>query len=206
MTIFETVKQSVTLKEAANHYGIPINRSNMICCPFHQDKRPSMKLNRDYYYCFGCHESGDVIQFVAKLYNCSNYEATVMLARDFGLSLDTLPKETSERQKLRTNNYLKRKVQLSKEQHCICVLCDYLHLLERWKENYAPKQMDDEPHEHYVKACQMMDYVENLLDTLLCPEKESRFQLVERLLSEHIIDRLETKVKDNKKEKSEYER
>ena len=54
MTFFETVKNSVTVKQAAEHYGCKVNRGDMICCPFHDDRHPSMKLNRDYFYCFGC--------------------------------------------------------------------------------------------------------------------------------------------------------
>ena len=53
-SVFETVKQSVTVREAAQMYGIEVNRSGMACCPFHDDKNPSMKLNEEYFYCFGC--------------------------------------------------------------------------------------------------------------------------------------------------------
>ena len=49
MTFFETVKNSVTVKQAAEHYGCKVNRGDMICCPFHDDRHPSMKLNRNYF-------------------------------------------------------------------------------------------------------------------------------------------------------------
>ena len=52
-SVFEAVKQSVTVREAAQMYGIEVNRSGMACCPFHDDKNPSMKLNEEYFYCFG---------------------------------------------------------------------------------------------------------------------------------------------------------
>ena len=39
----------------------------MAVCPFHKDKNPSMKIDRRY-YCFGCGEKGDAIDFVAKFY------------------------------------------------------------------------------------------------------------------------------------------
>ena len=60
-SVFETVKQSITVREAAQMYGIEVNRSGMACCPFHDDKNPSMKLNEEYFYCFGCGATGDVI-------------------------------------------------------------------------------------------------------------------------------------------------
>ena len=54
MNLFELVKASVTVKQAAELYGHEANRGDMICCPFHDDRHPSMKLNKDYFYCFGC--------------------------------------------------------------------------------------------------------------------------------------------------------
>ena len=53
MNVFEAVKQSVTTRQAALVYGISVGRNGMACCPFHDDRHPSMKLNRDYFYCFG---------------------------------------------------------------------------------------------------------------------------------------------------------
>lgn len=85
MNIFETVKAAVTVRQAAEHYGMKINRSGMICCPFHDDRHPSLKLNEDYFYCFGCGAKGDVIDFVARLLGLSAYEAAQKLAADFGL-------------------------------------------------------------------------------------------------------------------------
>ena len=60
MNVFEAVKQSVTTRQAAEHYGIHVGRNGMACCPFHNDKTPSMKLDRRY-HCFGCGADGDVI-------------------------------------------------------------------------------------------------------------------------------------------------
>ena len=58
MNVFEAVKQSATTRQAAEHYGIHVNRNGMACCPFHNDKTPSMKLDRRY-HCFGCGADGD---------------------------------------------------------------------------------------------------------------------------------------------------
>ncbi|MCD8026788.1 MAG: CHC2 zinc finger domain-containing protein [Clostridiales bacterium] len=66
MNIFEQVKSAVPLPAAAEQYGIKATH-DMICCPFHNDHTPSMKLNPNYFYCFGCGENGDVIDFVGKL-------------------------------------------------------------------------------------------------------------------------------------------
>ena len=87
MNVFEAVKQSVTTRQAAEHYGIRVGRNGMACCPFHNDKTPSMKLDRRY-HCFGCGADGDVIDFAAALYGLGKKEAAVQLASDFGLSYE----------------------------------------------------------------------------------------------------------------------
>ena len=52
MNVFEAVKQSVTTRQAASYYGIRVGRNGMACCPFHNDRTPSMKVDSRY-YCFG---------------------------------------------------------------------------------------------------------------------------------------------------------
>ena len=64
MTLFELVKQAVCVPEAATYYGLQVSRNRMVCCPFHNDRHPSMKLNERYFYCFGCGVTGDVIDLV----------------------------------------------------------------------------------------------------------------------------------------------
>ena len=49
MNVIEAVKQAVTARQAAEHYGIRVNRHGMCVCPFHNDKNPSMKLDRRFY-------------------------------------------------------------------------------------------------------------------------------------------------------------
>ena len=84
MNVFEAVKQSVTTRQAAEHYGILVGRNGMCVCPFHDDKNPSMKVDRRF-HCFGCQADGDVIDFVSRLENVSPREAALMLAQDFSI-------------------------------------------------------------------------------------------------------------------------
>ena len=58
MGLFDEVKQNVTVRQAAERYGLKPNRSGLIRCIFHNDKSPSMKVDRRY-YCFGCGCTGD---------------------------------------------------------------------------------------------------------------------------------------------------
>ena len=87
--IFQTVKAAVPVPQAAEAYGLTLTRNHLTCCPFHPDRHPSMKLNRAYYYCFGCHETGDVIDFTAKLFHLTPVQAALKLAADFGIDPNT---------------------------------------------------------------------------------------------------------------------
>ena len=71
MRIFEIVKENVNLREAAELYGIDVNRYSKALCPFHNDRHPSLYVADDHYYCFACGEHGDVIDFVGRLFQLS---------------------------------------------------------------------------------------------------------------------------------------
>lgn len=58
MRIFEIVKENVNLREAAELYGIDVNRYGKALCPFHNDRNPSLYVADDHYYCFACGEHG----------------------------------------------------------------------------------------------------------------------------------------------------
>lgn len=131
---FETVKAAVTLRQAADHYGLKTNRSGMVCCPFHDDRHPSMKLNEDYFYCFGCGATGDVVDFTARLLGLSAYEAAQRLATDFGLDTSRPPVVAQVKKYRPRVNQLKQD-----ELFCMNVLSGYLHLLEDWKSDMLPK-------------------------------------------------------------------
>ena len=47
MNLFENVKAVVTVRQAAEHYGLKVGRGNMACCPFHNEKTPSFHVLPD---------------------------------------------------------------------------------------------------------------------------------------------------------------
>lgn len=129
MKIFETVKQSVTARQAAKAYGLEVDVHGMALCPFHDDHHPSLKLDQRF-YCFGCGASGDVIDFAAKLFGISLKDAAQKLAEDFGI----IPRPPTK------PNIPKRHAEPcpNLERLCICVLRDYLRLLRIWRVRYEP--------------------------------------------------------------------
>ena len=168
--VFETVKQSVTIREAAERYGIEVKRGGMACCPFHDDKNPSMKLNEEYFYCFGCGATGDVIDLTARLYNLSPKEAAEKLAQDFGLIYDSQAPPRRRYVRLKTEA---QKFQENRD-HAFLVLANYFHLLRKWEAGYTPKTPEEPMHPRFLEAVQQKDYIGYLLDSFLedSPEEQ----------------------------------
>ena len=66
----DEIKQSVSMREVVERYGIRIDRKGFCCCPFHKEKTPSMKIYKDSSHCFGCGRSDDVFSFVMGMVHC----------------------------------------------------------------------------------------------------------------------------------------
>jgi hypothetical protein len=164
--LFDDVKEAVTTKEAAESYGVSVNRAGMACCIFHNDHTPSMKVDVRF-HCFGCGADGDVIDFTARLFDLSPKAAAEKLAADFNIAYDgqtpkqPCPKASSVTAKRSLMQRLK-----NDQNGKYRVLCSYLHLLENWQEQYAPQQTDEEWHPLYTEALQNIDRVNYLLDEL----------------------------------------
>ena len=167
--VFEAVKQSVSTREAAEFYGIKVRRTGMACCPFHDDKNPSMKVDQRF-HCFGCGEDGDVIDFTAKLFDLSPKEAAEKLAQDFGLIYDSQapPRRKYVRQKTEAQQFREDR------QRCYRVLSDYYHLLKKWESDHSPRTPEEKPHPRFVEAIQKKAYVEYLLDLFLYESEEEQ--------------------------------
>ena len=167
--VFEAVKQSVSTREAAEFYGIKVSRTGMACCPFHDDKNPSMKVDQRF-HCFGCGADGDVIDFTAKLFNLSPKEAAEKLAQDFGLIYDSQapPRRRYVRQKTEAQKFREDR------QRCYRVLSDYYYLLKKWEADRSPRTPEEEPHPRFVEAIQKKPYVEYLLDLFLYESEEEQ--------------------------------
>lgn len=184
MNLFETVKAAVTPRMAAERYGLPIRQGSMVCCPFHADRTPSMKLNEEYFYCFGCGASGDVIALTAQLFNLPPVEAAKKLAADFGIA----GQKPSILAKLQRG-----KSQAEAERRCFRVLGDYLQILQDWKTNCAPQSPEDAIDPRYAEACHMLERIENMLDILACGTPQERAEVVADLQKDNRLARMEAR-------------
>lgn len=199
MNVFEAVKENVTTRQAAETYGIKVNRNGMAVCPFHNDKNPSMKVDRRF-HCFGCQADGDVIDFTAELFGLPVKEAVVKLAADFSIPYKTRGHDPPARKPLK-RQLTQEQIRRQDADRCCQVLCDYLHLLEFWKEAYAPKPEDEIWHPLFVKALQEMERVNYQLDILWDGTEEEKIQLVEA--SKKDVMELEERIRDYTRHRQE---
>ena len=187
MNLFEIVKYGVSCREAAERYGVEVNRCGMVLCPFHNDRHPSLYVADDHYHCFACGEHGDVIDFVGRLFQLSPYDAARKLAADFHLSPDKPPSAAAlhakrirtEAQQLRENERL-----------CFSILSDYAHVLRDWKVRYAPQSPAEAPDERFVEACHKLDEVEYYLDILTSGNSYERSEVIHQQMADGKLDRL----------------
>ena len=174
MNVFEVVKQTVTTRQAAEMYGIRVSRNGMAVCPFHNDRNPSMKVDNRF-HCFACQADGDAVDFVSRLFGLPSKEAAMKLANDFGISYDGRQRP-SIRPHIREPTAEQKYQQ--EENRCYKVLSDYFHLLREWKQQYAPKQPEEEWHSLFVEAMQRESDIEYLLDILLYGTPEEKKALI----------------------------
>ena len=75
------INKRVALKKAGKDFKA--------CCPFHEEKTPSFTVvpTKEIYHCFGCGESGGIIDFVMKYDHLSFVEAIETVAGESGISV-----------------------------------------------------------------------------------------------------------------------
>lgn len=180
MEIFEKIRLAVTAREAAERYGISVNRRGMACCPFHPDKHPSMKLDQRF-HCFGCQADGDAINLVCRLFDLRPLEGAQKLAEDFGIdyekhSFHKKKKELKPQRKRTANEHmaeLERKLEkwLS---HAYEVFLRYMRWIEFWKDFYKPQITDEDWHPLFCEALENISRIDWYLDTLLFGDEKER--------------------------------
>lgn len=175
MGIFDTVRdKNVTARQVAEHYGVRVNRNGMGCCPFHDDKHPSMKFTKRY-YCFGCGATGDAVDFVANHFGLSPKDAAEKLLSDLGYDYDKSDKYIPRIVKPKKS--LEKEFE-EKQAYTFRVLSDYLHTLRKWRREYAPKIEDEEWHPLFCEALANITIVEYLLDVLIDGDVRDRALLL----------------------------
>lgn len=172
--VFSEIKGSLPMPEVARFYGLEMNRAGMACCPFHDDKTPSLKVYDDHFYCFGCGATGDCTGFVAKLFGLRQIDAARKISEDFGLRL--FDREFAAPIIIAADPKYEMQKWISEAR---LTVKEYLAELYKWHRDYAPRNQDDEFHPLFVESLQKMDYIEYLQDILMRGSEEDKRDLYE---------------------------
>ena len=163
MTVFELAKALATAREAAEHYGLEVGRSGMACCPFHDDRTPSLKLDARF-HCFGCGADGDVIDFVSRFFGMTAREAAEKLIADFGGG-----KGPTEMRRIEKRANSIRAIST--------VLSEVRRQIDRQRLEAAPESPDG-IFEDYAELCSMKDYITCMEDQLYDPMSGERDNII----------------------------
>ena len=188
MSLFQKIKSAITVPQAAKVYGMEPDRRSMVCCPFHSDNTPSMKLNDTYYYCFGCGATGDVIDLTAKLFSLNPRQAAEKLVHDFWLDPDKPPANAIALPLPKRGLTDEQRADVA---YCLRVLTDYLDLLHDWRERYKPTSPEEPQDERFVEALHMTDLIEHLTDHIAYGTPQQKADAAARLLSGSFLLMLE---------------
>lgn len=133
----EYIKSHVTCLQVIEDYGIPIKRGNFCVCPFHSEKTGSMKLYPDGrgYYCYGCHDGGDVIKLTMKLHGLTFKGAVNALNSSYNLGLDLGRRMSPEerRQALKAQQDAKERILAAKIDRA-CAEIEWMEALDNFLE------------------------------------------------------------------------
>lgn len=172
--VFSEIKGSLPMPEVARFYGLEMNRAGMACCPFHDDKTPSLKVYDDHFYCFGCGATGDCTGFVAKLFGLRQIDAARKISEDFGLGL--FDRNFAAPIKIAADPKYEMQKWISEAR---LTVKEYLSTLYQWHRDYAPRNPSEQLHPLFVESLQKMDYIEYLGDILARGSEEDKRDLYE---------------------------
>lgn len=170
------IRRLVSVQDVADRYGVETNAKGFTRCIFHSERTASLKIypNNRGFYCFGCGQRGDSIDFVAKLLNITAEESAKKINTDFGLNLPVDGRELSYREKERIGRYLceqrKKREQAEKDRQRL--LDEWVSAYSAWitldklRRKFKPTTPGEEPHPLWVTAIKNLDRVESELEEI----------------------------------------
>lgn len=166
--IAQRIRELVPARDAAEHYGFTPNRAGYICCPFHNERTPSLKLYPDGgWHCFGCGKGGSSIDFVMGLYGLDFRQAMVWLDIDFSLNLTNECPAPSARSAILEDRQRRRRRRAELEAEMDRLAKEYFRLYKN-QQIYAPDRVNVDTvfHPLFAEALQKLPEVQYRLDEL----------------------------------------
>ena len=153
----ESAIRQLDLRSSLEYYGVEFNMRGAALCPFHNEKTASFRImhgsKRQYWHCFGCGETGELIKFVRKRFGMNYYGALDAICRDFGIGSVKLTPTDLERldsARIQRYNAIHRYEELVETR----MICEDMYQLAwdtlKYIEQFYGKSLDNE---RYVTAC-----------------------------------------------------
>lgn len=162
MNLIREIKERADIVKVAMAYGLKMDRAYKCVCPFHKEKTASFSISpqKQIWKCFGCGKGGDAISLVSELLNINALEAAKNINTKLNLGIDA-DKPVSYLEINKYENKMKVEKKFKEwENKTFQLLCDYLHILKRWKALGNPEN------ELYIEALQQIDYTEYVIDEI----------------------------------------
>lgn len=172
-SVFQEVRERVTAKDAARHFGMEFDRRGWCRCPFHGDTHASMSFRAGRFHCWACGASGDSIDFTGRLLGLESLAAAERINDEFHLGLP-LDRQQTPAERREAAQAARRRREVA-EAH---------GAFEGWRNNMirrlngcyrmghqalnkldGPEDFAKLSEREYI-AVQLMPYVEDLSDTL----------------------------------------
>lgn len=169
----EIVKDSLTMPQVMEHYGVELRRGRRIPCPLHKGTDYNFIYDNKRFRCFVCGEHGTVIDFAMKLFDLDFKEALKKLDRDFGLG--AIEAENSISAQERENAAQKRfreKQEKEQAKRYLTNLATFRRLVWEMYVTHKPSFPDEEPKPCFIYAAQNLDRIDSLIAEL--SEQERR--------------------------------
>ena len=156
-----------------------------------------MKIYDDHFYCFSCQCGGDVIQLVSQLFSLTPLEATKKLQADFGISDVKFDKEQYKKEcNTKMKQLLKEKEFESWKHNTYLLFTDYLSLLRKWREEFAPKTWDETLKDEYIVSLQELEKMEYYCDLFLYGTRADLEDV--RQNEERLVNRIVQRIRERK--------
>lgn len=173
---FQTIQQTVSAREVAEHYGINVNPRGWALCPFHNERTPSLHFRGARYYCFGCGASGDATDLVRELFGMTYAEAARRISDDFNLGLDfgtpATPEQREKAKQAAAEREAVKKLKAQFDQWRIDTM-DKLDELIRIANKADYSNLSDKE----VEIIKKKEFLEYLDDILLSGKDDEQFEL-----------------------------
>ena len=161
------IRQAVSARESAQRYGLQFDRAGMrACCPWHDDRHPSLSFKGQSCHCFACNEGGSALDLTMKLFGLGIKGAAAKLNADFGLGLNlSAPANPAEVRRAQEDKVLAASLEAWLKR-AYDTLARRYRLFRAWQAAYPPTDPGASFHAKFIRACNGIDYTEYLLDEI----------------------------------------